>query len=430
MKNLYTKQLHNMAESLKTLRPYTIAGQSFVNECLQAISKSALTLSRAKWMLESAGSIKNDVKLNAWKQSQLQAFNFDSIKTKLSIVCESLDMESPNQVAAMDMAEELVMNEPNDKCVLKAIVVDHVLDKYNMYPEVAELIANAKQMYMQKEGVNAIIEAQAEQMLVVRSGDDMIGWPKTGVWYGLSENGSLYFANAAPDENAVALMNALSLVRFVKSTNRFEADTVIGKVQIAGKDVILIDGAVITADAFAERVKQYMQIHQTQMDVDGTSSIETNIANAVVTVASMYDSIMLLEASIVLGNIAIYASDIMFNVIQNGTIRNISGILNLINYLVEDLNAPRDLINAIKAKWSIVYDDAKLHVVGMSAQLEAYNTTLNDLQTQIASTKEKQASMDAESEGYAAYQLVLDRYEQLAARLREKIDYFTQKLAN
>ena len=149
MKNLYTKQLHNMAESLKTLRPYTIAGQSFVNECLQAISKSALTLSRAKWMLESAGSIKNDVKLNAWKQSQLQAFNFDSIKTKLSIVCESLDMESPNQVAAMDMAEELVMNEPNDKCVLKAIVVDHVLDKYNMYPEVAELIANAKQMYMQ-----------------------------------------------------------------------------------------------------------------------------------------------------------------------------------------------------------------------------------------------------------------------------------------
>ena len=123
MKQLYTQTLHNMAESLKTLRPYTIAGQSFVNECLQAISKSALTLSRAKWMLESANSIKNDVKLNAWKNEQLSQFDFDSIKTKLSIVCESLDMESPNQAAAIGQAEELVANEPNDKCVLKAIVV-------------------------------------------------------------------------------------------------------------------------------------------------------------------------------------------------------------------------------------------------------------------------------------------------------------------
>lgn len=428
MKQLYTQTLHNMAESLKTLRPYTIAGQSFVNECLQHIKRAPLTLSRAKWMLESANSIKNDVKLNAWKNEQLLQFDFDSIKTKLSIVCESLDMESPNQAAAIGQAEELVANEPNDKCVLKSIVVDHVLDKYNMYPEIAELIANAKQMYMQKEGSNAIVEMETEQMLVVRSGNDMIGWPKTGAWYGLNDSGTLYFAAAAPNEDAVALMNALSMIKFVPSTNRFEADTMLGKVQIAGRDSILIDGAIITADAFAERVKQYMTIHQTQMDVEGSASVETNIANAVVTVASMYDSIMLLDSSLVLGNVAIYASGTVFNVIANGVITTFDNILKLINYLVEE-HMSANLVDAVKAKWSILYDDAKLVVVSMSAQLEAYNSTLNDLMSQIEAAKSKQASMDAESEGYAAYQLVIDKYEQLAARLRDKVNDYTQKLA-
>lgn len=424
----YTETLYNMAESLKTLRPYTIAGQSFVNECLQHIKRAPLTLSRAKWMLESANSIKNDVKLNAWKNEQLRHFDFDSIKTKLSIVCESLDMESPNQATAIGQAEELVANEPNDKCVLKAIVVDHVLDKYNMYPEVAELIANAKQMYMQKEGSNAIVEMETEQMLVVCSDNDIIGWPKTGAWYGLNDSGVLYFAIAAPNEDAVALMNALGIIKFVSSTKRFEADTMLGKVQIAGRDSILIDGAIITADAFAERVKQYMTIHQTQMDVEGSASVETNIANAVVTVASMYDSIMLLDSSLVIGDIAIYASGTVFNVIANGVITTFDNILKLINYLVEE-HMSANLVDAVKAKWSILYDDAKLAVVSMSAQLEAYNSTLNDLMSQIEAAKSKQASMDAESEGYAAYQLIIDKYEQLAARLRDKVNDYTQKLA-
>ena len=99
----------------------------------------------------------------------------------------------------------------------------------------------------------------------------------------------------------------------------------------------------------------------------------------------------------------------------------------MINYLAEN-GLSNNFIEAIKSKWSIIYDDAKLHAVGMSAQLEAYNTTLNDLTAQIDETLAKQAGMDPESEGYAAYQIVIDRYKDLASKLRVKIDDFTRRL--
>lgn len=425
MKHLYTQTLHNMAESLKTLRTYTIAGQAFVNECLQHIKATPLTVSTALHMLNTAKRL-NDTKLTAWSNEHFNELEGNSLKTRIAIVCENLDASSPNQAAAIESAEEVVNTSSNDADIIKLLVIEHVLDKYNMYPEVAQLIALAKQQFSLNNDNAKYVNTH--RMLVIND-TDIIGYPATAKWYSLADNGALQAASRQPSENAAILMNAIQYVLFNYATNRFDADTVIGKVQIAGQDSILIDGNVIDSNAFVERVKQHMQLHGTAMDINGTLQLESMVANAVATVANNFNNFMLLENSIVVDIYAVYATN-KFNLIniKTGEFRTFNDILETINYM-KSLGVSSTFIDVIQSNWSILYEDALMRMTLTSGKLEAYQSTLTELNTHLNAVKSKQASMATDSEGYAAYQLIIDKYTSLIEQLKSKINDLTAVLA-
>lgn len=424
--------IQNFIHSLKAIKATTVSGQAFVNEALNKAKSVHTGFGFANWVLESASKIQ-DASLNAWSRQQSNILNKDSFIFKAQLVQEALDMsDSANMQAAGETLENTIDLSADDASTLIArIAVDKVLDKYDMYPEVAALIAQAKQLYYESNNTAAMETGKCSKMLVVIDGDIM-GWPQSNKWYALSDTSILTYAQRQPAASAAALMNAMQLIPFNFASKRFIVDAFIGKVEIVAANTILLDGAQMDANAFAERVQDKMRIEQTQMQVANVWDSNNAVANAIVVIANYYDMISLLEDSIVFNDalIAIYANNGVFNMIDcnSGTIEVFQSVTQTIAALQTRMVAQAN-IDCFKAMFDARYEDERNQAIQSSSKLQAYQTVFEQVQQNIAGVMEKMSTLNPESEGYAAHQQILDRYNAEAETLRTEIDKLQNDLA-
>lgn len=431
---IMNNKIQNFIESLKHVKATTVAGQAFVNEALSKAKKVYAGFGFANWVLESASKT-SDASLNAFARQQSAILNKDSFAFKAQLVQEALDMsESDNMQLAGETLESAIDVAGSDVSSLIAkIAVDKVLDKYDMYPEVADLIAQAKNLYYQNNDTAAMETGKVTKMLVVID-EDIMGWPQCNKWFALQPGTSLLqYAQRQPSDVAMSLMRAMQLVTFNFVSKRFVIDTCIGHVEISAANSIVLDGNVIDANAFAERVQDKMQAEQVQMQVANVWDTNNAITNAVVVIANYFDMISLLDDSLAFNDVlvAVYKNDNIFNLIDcnTGTIEAYQSVTQTVAALQQRVVAQAN-IDCFKAMFATTYEDERNKAIASSAKLQAYLTVFEQVNGNIANVMEKMQTLNPESEGYAAHQQILDRYNAEAETLRLEIDKLQNELAN
>lgn len=422
----HTVNVDAFVQGIKGIKALTFGGANFVNESLAQIKKSGLTLRKTAMILESAANSK-DAAVRAFAKSQKAAMGADGFGFKASLVMEDLMSDgSANMQKAASAIEDAVDVASTDEPIIRAIAVDGALDNYDMYPEVKSLIKQAKDIYYAANPEHIIATGDCQHVLAIIE-DNIMGLPVVGKWFTVSDGNLLYATASEPSAESVALMDAMSLVQYCPKTEAFFADTIVGHVRIVGQDAIELDSQVMTALEFAEKVKTYMQLNQVSMQVAGEFETAEAICNAVIAVAQQFTKLAVLDNSVKLQSapIIVYAVDgNHFNMLdtQSGIITVYGGIVALIAAL-QSISVSAPEIECIKSMWREHYDTAMKAAIRASAQVDAYQTVLNNVESDIAAVQVTMQSMDPTSEGYAAHQQILDSYlkqkEQLQSRIAE-----------
>lgn len=427
----HTLNVDAFIQGIKGIKALTFGGANFVNESLDTIRKSGLNLRTASYIIESASNSK-DAAVRAFAKSQKNALNYDSFAYKASMVMEDLMSDgSENMAKAASTLEDTVDVAVDDTYIVKSIAVDGILDNYNMYPEVAKLIELAKSAYYAQSPTAAIETGACSHLLAVVQ-DDLMGLPLTQKWYTIVDGALQYYVDNVPTELQLTL-DALSLLNYNANTEQFSANTIVGTAFIAGQDAIECDGQMYTTMQFAEKVKAYMQLNQVTMQVEGNFESAEAICNAVITIAQNFTYIVVLDNSIKLESVplVVYSVDgTRFNVLNfsTGVISVYDGIIPMLS-AIQSNGAISSELDCVKSMWSDAYDGAMRLALKSSAQLEAYNTVLVNVNADIDLVRSKMQAMDPTTEGYAAHQQILDSYIKQRDKLQSRIAELTAQVS-
>lgn len=403
--------------ALRSLRTTTLAGQAWVSEALQKID-SIQTLSHAKMLLESASKM-HDTKLDAWVAMTKSQLETDSIYGKAIMCMEALEAaDSPNkELAATAISDAASNSASNESLAIK--IANGCLSQFDMYPEVAALIVQAKQevaAYAKLGKIDTATQLSKFTYLIGVISADMLGLPLDGRWHVADEKGKLAYAPIDANSDDTLLLNALrNFAKFDDVNKRFIIDTVLGPVEICAEDSIMYNGNVLNVDAFAEHAKQYLQLHQTQLEYENVSY--NDALNAVALIASNMQKIQVFENSIVdtANQVAVLKLNEYYNVIRLNDIAYASSVKELGSMVSYELQQAAEL------KWK---DDMQVELaksLRQNALLQAYNDTLNEVKVRLSTIKDAQSKMTNDSEGFAAYQIIIDQYNALIAKIESKI---------
>lgn len=411
-----------LVADLRALKPVTAAGMQFVNESMTRLNASKPSLRLINFILESAAASK-DVTLNAFARKHSKALGKQSFGYVMEMYAESLaETAEPgsNMEAAAEAVDALVSVPQTD--AIYAIAVEHALDNFNMYPEVAAVIKAAKEQYFASvnSADNMLI---GKSMLVVIEGDFM-GWHVTKRWYSLQEGtGKLVLASALPSAEAQAVLAAVSMMPFDHTTNRFKATTCIGDVEIVGKDAIMFENATITTENFVERVQGWLATNGANVAVNDDLDAVEALNNAVVVIATNWDMLSVLSNSIYNEsyNTAVYVIDGMYNVISTGVheINSFNSAVDCVNFLT-DAGMPK-LADFVRETWKDSYDAEVVTSIKNDAQAQLLIEMRDKVRAHIDAALGKQQLMDATSEGFAAYQQVIDQYNAQLNAINDKL---------